>query len=289
MVMNSAVSWRRKGIEKMAAEDDQGPVAAESVLTFFGDELRRHRLRRGWSQAETARAAHSTQSMMSKVEAARVTPSEILAAGLDKAFDTDGVFGRLQRLVVRYSYPAWFLPFLEMEEEATSIRSFQSQVLHGLLQTEAYAHAMLKSVRPDNLNELVAARMARKTIFERQDRPHAWFVIDEFVLMRVIGGADVMRAQCRAVLEAAEHPRTVVQVIPRTTSAHPGVAGPFTLLTMPEGVEVLYVDGFSRGRLTPDPEEVAGAARAYDLLRAAALPPDASVGVIETYMKDLDS
>jgi transcriptional regulator with XRE-family HTH domain len=273
----------------MTAEQDLGPVAAESVLAFFSEELRRHRARRGWSQAQTAKAALSTQSMISKVEAAKLVPSEILAAGLDKAFETDGIFSRLHPLVMRYSYPSWFLPFLDLEQEATAIRSFQSQVLHGLLQAEDYARSMLRAVRPDNLNDLVAARMSRKSLFDKADRPQTWFIIDEFVLMRHIGGPEVMRAQFRALLEAGEHPRTVIQVIPRTIPAHPGVAGPFTLLSVPEGSDVLYVDGFSQGRLTPDPEEVTGAVRAYDLLRTAALSPDASAGVIEAHLKDLET
>ncbi|ALM39634.1 hypothetical protein SFR_3019 [Streptomyces sp. FR-008] len=90
-------------------------------------------------------------------------------------------------LVIKYAYPSWFLPFIELEREASTMRVFESQIVPGLLQTEEYAKAMLSAVRPDNLDDLVAARMSRQEVFERELPPRMWFVLDEQALHRPIG------------------------------------------------------------------------------------------------------
>ncbi|WP_313896199.1 helix-turn-helix transcriptional regulator [Streptomyces sp. YIM 98790] len=271
----------------MTIELDQTAAPEDSVLTFFGEQLAAYRKKAGWSQERTAREARSTQSMISKVEKARLIASDVLAADLDRAFGTDGYFTRLHALVLRYAYPRWFLPYIELERDAVSIRSFEGQVVPGLLQTEEYAHAMLDAVRPENLAELVAVRMSRQEIFAREPLPHTWFIIDEFALMRHIGGPDVVRRQLRHLLEAGQHPRTVIQVIPRTVPARPALAGPFTLLTPEEGETVVYIDGYPQGRLSPDTGEVTAAAHAYDLLRAVALSPQQSAELIDTHVREL--
>ncbi|GAA2926857.1 helix-turn-helix transcriptional regulator [Streptomyces thioluteus] len=270
----------------MAAETDS-PDPTSSLLAFFGSELRRVRTEAGKSQGETARLAHTTQAMISYVEAAKRVPSEDLARDLDLAFGTGGHFGRLYPLVIKFAYPSWFLPFVELEREATSMRVFECQIIPGLLQTEDYARAMLASVRPDNLDELVAARVTRQDILEREAPPRTWFVMDEYALMRRIGGPVVMRAQFEALLRAGERPRTVIQVVPRTVPAHPGLSGAFTTLGFDTGQDVLFVDGFSQGRIALDPREANAASHAYDLLRAAALSPEATAELISAHLKEL--
>jgi transcriptional regulator with XRE-family HTH domain len=260
------------------------PAPKLSLLEFFGSELRRVRIEAGESQQWTASAAYTTQSMISKVEHAKQVPS----GALDTVFQTGGHFGRLYPLVLAYAYPAWFLPYVEMERSAVSIRTFESQVLPGLLQTEEYARLVLAAGRPKSLVDILAARMSRQSVLEGEQRPRAWFVLDEQALRRPIGGADVMRPQLERVLEAANDPRTVVQVVPERIPAHPGLEGPFTVLTVEEAPDdVLYVDGFSQGRMSVDGEEVAHAHHAYDLLRSYALPHEESCELIGEYMKGL--
>jgi hypothetical protein len=106
--------------------------------------------------------------------------------------------------------------------------------------------------------------------------------------MRHIGGPYVMRTQFEQLVRAGENPRTVIQVVPRSVPAHPGLGGPFTLFSFDVEEDALFVDGFSQGRTTIDAAEVTGAERAYDLLRAAALSPEASAELIGTHLKELD-
>lgn len=270
----------------MAAETE-GPDPASSLLAFFGSELRRLRTEAGMSQGQVAKEAHSTQAMISYIELARRVPTIQLAGDLDRVFQTGGHFQRLHPLVLCHAYPSWYLPIVQIEGDATSIRSFQSQVIPGLLQTEEYARAMLTAVRSDNLEDLIAARMSRQEIFERELPPRAWFVVEEQALRRNIGGPEVMRGQLERLLMAGTVPRIVIQVIPDRVAAHPGLAGPFAIFTVPDAPDMLYVDGFSQGRMGLDTAEVADAAHAYDLLRAVSLSPEESAEVIGGYLEGL--
>lgn len=270
----------------MAVETDR-PDPRASLLAFFGAELLRIRTEQGLNQQELGKRAHIAQTLISFIEGAKRVPTDTLCSTLDDALGTGGHFTRLYPLVVRYAYPNWFLPFVELEQGALTIRTFESQVVPALLQTEGYARALQASWRPDALDELVAARMSRQELLVRHDRPRAWFVLDEQVLRRQLGGRDVMLAQLELLVKAAQEPRTVIQVLPSRCSAHPGLGGPFTILSMDEGPDVLYVDGFSQGRMGTDAGEVSEAARAYDLLKASALSPDDSADLIGTYRKGL--
>lgn len=263
------------------------PDPTSSVLAFFASEVIRLRTRKGWSQDELAKRAHATQAAISYVETTKRVPSDLLAQGLDIALETDDLFMRLQPLVLRYAYPAWFLPYVELEREARSMRVFESQIIPGLLQTEDYARALLASNRPDSMDDAIAARMSRQSLLdgEGDERPRAWFIVDEQVLRRQIGGVEVWQAQLERLLKEAQQPRTVIQVIPEQTASHPGLQGPFTLLHLADTPEVLFVDGFAQGRLGLDPAEISEADRAYDLLKAMALSPAASGDLITGYLK----
>ncbi|MGW1194300.1 helix-turn-helix domain-containing protein [Streptomyces sp. NPDC002536] len=270
----------------MTAETD-APDPTSSLLAFFGSELRRVRTAAGLSQGQTAKKAHTTQAMISYVEAAKRVPSEDLARDLDEVFGTGGHFGRLYPLVIRFAYPSWFLPFVEMERDATSIRSFQAQVIPGLLQTEEYARAVLAGGRPDSLDDLVAARMTRQSLFEREEPPHTWFVIDEYALIRPLVTSANMRQQLEHLLHASEQPRTVIQVVPRDAPPHLGLDGSFTIMGFDSGEDVLHVNGFSQGRMAVDVAEVTAASYSYDLIRAMALSPNASADLIRKHLEEL--
>ncbi|MEU7200238.1 helix-turn-helix transcriptional regulator [Streptomyces sp. NPDC045470] len=269
----------------MPMETDEGqPKGNESLLAFFGNRLIKMRTERGWSQETTAAKALTNNAMISYIENAKRVPSFELAQDLDRALGTD-FFAEFHPLVIKYAYPKWFLPFIELERDATSHRVFESQIIPGLLQTEDYARGMLSAVRPDNLEDLVAARMSRQAVFERETPPRTWFVFDEQVLRRPIGGTDAWRAQLEHLLKAGTTPRTVIQVVPSRVVSHPGLAGPFTVLSFAEGPDVLYVDGFSQGRMALDASEVADGCHAYDLLRASALSHEESADLIGSYLE----
>lgn len=269
----------------MSAADELDP--ASSVLAFFASELRRVRLEAGVPQKELARRAYITPSLLCKIESACRVPSQDLAEQFDQVLGSDGHFARLWPLVIKHAYPSWFRPFVELEAQATVIRSFENQVVPGLLQTESYARAVLEAGPLDTVEELVAARLERQRILRREAPPELWVVLDENVLRRSVGGPAVMREQLGRMVEAAESRRNVIQVVPYSAGAHAG-PGPFAALSFAEGADVVYVDGPFQGQLLADPQDVNTALRAYDLLRAVAMSPSASVEMIAKAIKELN-
>ncbi|MDH6126174.1 helix-turn-helix transcriptional regulator [Kitasatospora sp. GP82] len=273
----------------MAAADDLDPTS--SVLAFYATELRRLREKSNITQRELARRAHMAPSLLNKIEAAKRLPSKELSEVADEVFGTDRHFQRLWPLVIKFAYPTWFRPFVELEEAATAIRSFEAQAVPGLLQTEQYARAVFTAGRLDRerVEESVAARLERQRILARESPPELWMVLDENVLRRPVGGPATMREQLERLLTAADNPRTVIQIIPYEAGGHAGVSGPFAALTLDEGPDVVYADGFIQGQILADPSDVKAAARAYDLLSAAALSPSRSIDLIAHTMKELNS
>jgi len=265
------------------ARDKTPPTAAMQ----FGEEVALWREHAGMTQQELAEKVGYARSYVSMVETGERLGSEQFAHLCDDVFNTPQSLTRLRVRLVRAVLPPWFEPYVELERSATAIRSFQSQVMPGYLQTEAYARAMLAAVRPENLEDLVLGRMERRTLLEREDRPHVWLILDELALRRKMGGPAVMAAQLAELLGAASHPRTVVQVVPEDVAAHAGLAGPFTLLDLANGEQVLWVDGHSQGRMGYDQAETTAAVQSYDLLRAVAQSPEVSAETIRTYLEAL--
>ncbi|MEC4017225.1 helix-turn-helix domain-containing protein [Streptomyces sp. H27-D2] len=270
----------------MAAPRELDPSA--SALSFFGYELRRLRIDAGLSQECLGRTVNYTGSFVGLVETANRPPSRDFAERCDGALGAGGALVRLWPLVSRSGLPGWFRGYAELEAKAIDIRTYQAQVVYGLLQTEEYAREVLKPTRPVDLEQLTAARMDRQEVLSRAEPPSLWMVLDEAALHRVLGGPEVMRTQLLRLLSLRGAPRVVIQVLPYSAGAHTGLNGSLNLLSFDGEPEVAYSEGYGGGRILTEPAEVQGCARRYDLLRAAALSPDDSAELIAQVLEDLD-
>ncbi|MDG5808896.1 DUF5753 domain-containing protein [Streptomyces ossamyceticus] len=131
-----------------------------------------------------------------------------------------------------------FLGFLAMESSASMTRSFQPLVMPGLLQTEEYARAIIRAYTPTRFSEqqqqrMLEARMLRQEALER-DEAEAYFILDESVIRRQVGGPGVMKGQLRRLAEPAAHPRRNIMIFPFSSGAHAASQGPFTLFEFAE-------------------------------------------------------
>jgi hypothetical protein len=187
---------------------------------------------------------------------------------------------RLWPLVNRGNFPSWFRDFVDLEAGATRIQAFEAQLVPGLLQTEAYAQAVLRAGRHPDVAERVAARLDRQRILSRSTPPLLWAVIDEGVLRRCIGSPTVMQEQLKRLVEVATSPHIVLQILPYSSGAHAGLGGSMTTLSFDESPDVAYVAGIGSGQLILSPEGVERCRLVYDLVRAAALSPEASADMI---------
>ncbi|MER6404557.1 helix-turn-helix transcriptional regulator [Streptomyces viridosporus] len=257
-----------------------------SPLDYYGWELRRQREAHGLKQGQLGEIIFCTGSLIGQIETTKKVPTRDFSERVDAALGTDGLFSRLIGLVLRSQLPTWFQPYAEMEAKAAYISTYQAQVVYGLLQTEEYARAVLATGLPDDLEGLVAARVERQRILEREQPPLAWVVLDEAVLHRPIGGAEVMRRQLAHLLEFTGHRWVHVQVLPNRTGEHASLAGSFNLLRFEDDPDVVYTEDLISGHMTANPETIKEAALRYARLQAAALSVEDSAELITRVMEE---
>ena len=176
--------------------------------------------------------------------------------------------------------------YVGLEASAASIRSFQTHLVPGLLQTEEYSRALIKVGQPTessvNIDRMISLRRRRQAMLADTGTLEMWAVLDEAVLRRPIGGHAVMRAQLARLLEVDELPSVTIQVLPFTRGAHPGLGGAFTIIGFPDptDLDVVYVDSPAGNIFLEKDKDVRRHTTWFDHLRAAALPPDESTDFI---------
>ncbi|MFC9928138.1 helix-turn-helix domain-containing protein [Streptomyces sp. NPDC127190] len=238
------------------SEPRSAPTVGQVVL---GRRLMDLRERAGLKREEAARVLHVAPATVRRMETAEVALKIPYVQLLLKAYgvpaDEAELFVRLAEEANRPGWwqrfhdilPGWFSMYVSLEGAASLIRSYEPHFVPGLLQTEDYARAVLKSgavgqTSPDDIERHVALRMQRQELLNRPDAPRFWAVIDETVLRRPVGGPEVMRAQIDKLLEATKLPHVTLQVAPFANGPHPGTYGPFVLFrfAMPELPDMVY-------------------------------------------------
>jgi transcriptional regulator with XRE-family HTH domain len=235
-----------------------GPTVQRLVL---GSHLHRLRELRGITAEQAAEAIRGSHSKISRMEHGRVGFKERDVADLLTLYGvTDGEERAALLNLARESntpgwwhaysdiLPTWLEPYVGLEAAASIIRTYQIQFVPGLLQTERYARALLRTGYPTVTDEEIARRsdlrLSRQEILSRPGAPQLWAVVDEGVLRRPIGGATIMREQIGHLLKMAEHPAVTLQVLPFGVGGHSGGGGPFTILRFaePDLQDVIYIE-----------------------------------------------
>ncbi|CAL9435967.1 MULTISPECIES: helix-turn-helix domain-containing protein [Streptomyces] len=242
-----------------------------SPLDYYGYELRRHREAAGLTQRQLGDIVNYTGSLVGQIETARKLPTPEFSERVDAALGTDGMFSRLVELVLRSRLPAWFQQVAELEGRALEICTFQTHVVHGLLQTQAYARAVLGVLDQTDLEDRTAVRLARQRILEKEEPPILWMVISEAALYQETGGAETMRGQLAHLLSFERNPRVNVQVLPFSAGAHAGLQGAFNLYRFRRDPDIVYTEGYGSGHPAANPDTVKDCSLRYDHLQAAAL------------------
>jgi transcriptional regulator with XRE-family HTH domain len=260
----------------------------------FGAMLRFYRSAAGLSQEQLGTLIHFSPDQVSKVENGLRSPTREFTAACDSCpqLATSGALGELRDRLDGYfkhrAYPGWFDRWPEIEAQARVLRTFELVAVPGLLQTEGYAQAMLRTqvmVTADEIGEMVAARMARQAILARDHPPMLWVILDEGVLRRPAGGAEVMAEQVGKLIESAARPNVVIQVIPWAVGAHQGMSGNFVIADMADGQSIVYQDTAARGQIVEDADDLAAVTLTWDTLQAEVLPRSASLTLMEEAAK----
>ncbi|MEU6021355.1 DUF5753 domain-containing protein [Micromonospora sp. NPDC047134] len=265
-------------------------------------ELRRLRDRTGRTAEEVAGQLgwHRTKVIRFELGHSRVMAKDLQSL-LDLYGATTEERGSLAALHRQARQKGWWsaygdvLPddYVGFEAEATSISTFESLYVPGLLQTEEYVRAIVRAGRStadqDEIDRRVAARLGRKVLLSRDEPPRLWIVIDEAAVRRVVGGPKVMRAQVTRLIEACELPGVEIQILPFSAGAHAAMGGPFALLDYADPAldpTVVYIDNDSSTLLLEEERHVARYRLVFDHLIAKALDPDESAAFMRRIVDD---
>ncbi|MFI1400040.1 helix-turn-helix domain-containing protein [Streptomyces sp. NPDC020681] len=257
-----------------------------SPLDYYGAELRRLREAADLNQKQLGGIIYCTGSLVGQIETARKVPTREFSERVDAALGTEGALSRLVGLVLRSQLPSWFQPYADLESRATYLSTFQAQLVYGLLQTEAYARAVLGVRTEENLDARVAARMERQRILERDSPPLMWVVLSEAVLHQETGGRKVMREQLDRLLELRKREWVKVQILPFAAGAHTGLMGSFNILRFDDDPDLVYTEDFLQGHMTANSQALREGSLRYDHLQAAALSLDDSAALIARVMEE---
>jgi transcriptional regulator with XRE-family HTH domain len=191
--------------------------------------------------------------------------------------------------------PSEYATLIGLEEEASLIRSYQPELIYGLLQTEAYARAVIRSFRPSDISEQidrrVEIRLARQQVLEHSDPPRLRIVLSEGALRRRVGSAEVMREQLLYLAARRDRSNLMIQVLPFSAGEHPAMAGPFTLLDFPEVFDLgaVYLENMASAMTLEKPSDLAMYADVFEQVQAQALGPQESRDMLKSLAEDLTS
>lgn len=264
----------------------------------LGRELRKLREEAGLHIDQLAQQLRCSPSRISRIETARIriapgTVHEIL----DVLSIQDERRGRLVTLARQAEEPGWwqeytdvltyeYSTYIALEAEASTLRAYEPLVIHGLLQTEEYARAVISKGRggdPAEVEPRVKARLARQEVLMRADPLRLWVLIGEAALRCRVGGAQVMRAQLRRLVELGRLPHVRLQIVPFESGELTSMNGAFSILEFPDAdvPPVVYVESLAGDTYIESPHGVLRCNKVFDGLVADALDVSDSLAMLE--------
>jgi transcriptional regulator with XRE-family HTH domain len=279
-------------------------VAGPTVLRILlGTQLRRLREARGITAHEAAQAIRGSESKISRIELGRNSFREVDVADLLTLYGITEVDEREQMLTLasqanqrgwwhRYQdvLPTWFQSYIGLEESAESIRSYDSQFVPGLLQTEEYSAAVLDlgEFSPEETDRLVFLRKERQRRFTAGGL-RLWAVIDEMALRRPVGNPALMRAQLEYLLEIGDRPGLTLQVTPYPDGASYLVPGSFSILKFATAdlPDVVYVEQLTSAMYLDKRSDVEQYTAALDKVGATSTTPEQTKTFIRALLDEL--
>ncbi|MFD5413451.1 helix-turn-helix transcriptional regulator [Streptomyces nojiriensis] len=264
----------------MVSADDSGDGEAEpdDNLRSFGETVKASRRRAGLTQEQLAPLVGYSVQYVGSVEQGRRHPSQKFVNKTDAALNAHGVIIIAARqLSRRRGLATWFRRWAELEEGAVILNTYECRSVPGLLQTEAYARALVDDVlpppTPDEVESRITARLKRQQLLHRTPYTVFSFIIDEAVILRQTGGPEVTRELIDHLLGCGQLPNVDLQIMPLASPRHAGLGGPFRLLETQDHEWMGYSEGQQSGRVLSDPKDVSLLHLRYAKLRIQALNP----------------
>lgn len=269
----------------------------------LGQELRRLRELKGMTAEEVAERLLVSQSKISRLENGRRSISQRDVRDLCGVYEVEDhrIVDSLMQMAKDSRQQGWWHSFgdipysvyIGLETDAASLRVYDPQVVPGLLQTRAYAEALITGALPEttptDIEKRVQVRVRRQERINAPDNPlRLWTVLDESALRRVVGSRHLMRDQLEHLVEQSQLPHVTVQVIPFEMGAHPGLNGQYAILEFPDAADssVVYIEGVTSDLYLEKANDVQQYSVMYEHLRAQALNVDQSRQLIADIAKE---
>ncbi|GAA0904988.1 helix-turn-helix transcriptional regulator [Streptomyces thermoalcalitolerans] len=274
----------------------------------LGEELRRLREAAQLTTSEAAEALDCTKGKISRIENGRVTvrlPDLTAMLHAYGATDTElrDRLTVLARKANRRRRQGWwnqygsmladtYRDYIALEAMADTIRTFQAQLVPGLLQIPEYIRAVTVASRQwqtaDEIEQFVQVRLTRQERLSGESPLHLWAVLSEAVLLQQVGGPEVMKAQLEHLLAMSERANVTIQVLPFSRGAHASMFGPYVVLGFPEeaALDVVLTDTPTGSMWLEREAEVARYRELFDAARTSALSPVESLSVIRRRLRE---
>src|SRR5215475_2613895 len=278
-----------------------GPTVLRLAL---GAQLRRLREASGLTTGEGAEAIRATHSKISRLERGRSAARQRDVADLLTRYGVTDEVERERLLTLtrqaaapgwwqQYNdvLPRWFELYIGLEKAASIIRTYEVQFIHGLMQTEEYARAVILIANghapAEEIDRRVSIRMKRQRLLTQPDAPQLWAVLDEAALRRAPGGHKVMRAQLEHLLQITDLPNVTLQIVPFKAGPHAAAGGPFTILRFPEPdlPDLVYLEQLDSALYLDQPDDVTGYLAVMDRLCVQAETGAASQDMLRALLR----
>ncbi|ALO09076.1 Putative DNA-binding protein [Streptomyces venezuelae] len=254
----------------------------------LGQELRKLREAKNMTAEQVAERLLVSQSKISRLENGRRSISQRDVRDLCGVYEVEDerMVDSLMQMAKDSRQQGWWHAFgdipysvyIGLETDAESLRMYESQIIPGLLQTPAYAEAVISGAMPEStpadIDKRVTVRTRRQERIRDEERPlRLWAVIDEGALHRIVGSRQLMVQQLEHLVEQSHLPHVTVQVIPFEMGAHPGISGQYSILEFPDTSDssVVYIEGVTSDLYLEKAQDVGKYSVMYEHLRAQAL------------------
>ncbi|MER6565371.1 helix-turn-helix transcriptional regulator [Streptomyces sp. NPDC001093] len=249
---------------------------------FSGNQLKRWRTKANVSREELAAASNYSPDTIKAMEQGVRMPTPRVLDVADDLCRADGMLSAAKDYLSREKFPPRAQEFMEREREAIGLWSYETMLVPGLLQTGAYARALIESRYPpldeETVEERIAARIERQAILTERKPPVALsFILHEAVLR----GPFVDDDQLRHLLKVSRPRNVDVQVLPFERALSDAHLGPMVLLEVRDHDRFAFTEGPLASELSADPEVVSRVTGRLSMIRAQALSPAESSRFIE--------
>jgi len=288
----------------ISIEPGSGPTVRRILL---GTQLRRLREARGITREDAGYRIRASESKISRMELGRVGFKERDVVDLLALYGVEDETERTALVTLAreanaagwwHQYadvlPDWFQTYVGLEEAASVLRVYEVQFVPGLLQTPAYARAIMTRGWPgaaaEDIERRVSMRITRQELLTKQGGPRLWAVVDEAALRRPVGSPEVFRSQLEHLIEVTQNVRITLQVTPFRSGGHAAEAGAFTIMRFPEEdlPDVVYLEQLTSALYLDKREDVERYSEVMERLSVESEPPERTADILREMLADLE-